>query len=62
MNEKLALVFHSQVKGLITIGDSKPDIEFAPAIKVCAFPYTSQNSEKANHIKCCLVNLFGLDV
>jgi hypothetical protein len=29
---------HSQVKGLITIGDSKSDIDCAPAIKVCAFP------------------------
>jgi len=60
MNEKLVLVLHSQVKGLIKIGDSKPDIEFAPAIKVCAFPYnevTSQNSEKANYMKCFLVSL-----
>jgi hypothetical protein len=39
MNEKLALVFYLQVKGLLTIGDSKSDIDCAPAIKVCAFPY-----------------------
>lgn len=29
---------NNEVKGLITIGDSKSDIDCAPAIKVCAFP------------------------
>lgn len=33
------ILFHLQVKGLIAIGDSKSDIDCAPAIKVCAFPW-----------------------
>ena len=46
------VLFHSQVNGLIAIGDSKSDTDCVPAMKVCAFPcINSKNYEKADHMK-----------